>query len=67
MTAIFHDLMGDIVEDDVDDILVKSKTASQHIQPLEKIAERLLQYQLRLNPQEVCVWSIIKQAPRVYR
>ena len=57
MTAIFHDLMGDIVEDDVDDILVKSKTASQHIQHLEKIAERLLQYQLRLNPQK-CVFGV---------
>lgn len=57
MTAIFHDLMGDIVEDYVDDILVKSKTASQHIQHLEKIAPRLLQYQLRLNPQK-CVFGV---------
>ncbi|XXG40754.1 hypothetical protein AAC387_Pa01g1392 [Persea americana] len=54
MTAIFHDLMGDIVEDYVDDDLVESSTASLHIQHLEKIVEQLLQYQLRCTRTPGC-------------
>jgi hypothetical protein len=60
ITAIFHDLMGDILEDYVYDILVKSKTASQHIQHLEKIAERApTTIQPSPKPSEVCLLSLI--------
>ena len=50
MTAIFHDMMHEEMEDYVDDIVVKSKTRTRHLQVLEQVFERCRKYKLRMNP-----------------
>jgi len=57
MTYIFHDYMHDIVEDYVDDLLAKSKMRKQHPETLIKIFDRLLQFNVRLNPKK-CVFGV---------
>ncbi|OMP00330.1 reverse transcriptase [Corchorus capsularis] len=50
MTAIFHDMLHECVEDYVDDIVVKSKKAADHLTDLRKVFERCRKYNLRMNP-----------------
>ena len=50
MLAIFHDMMHEEMEDNVDDIVVKSKTRTGHFQVLEQVFERCRKYKLRMNP-----------------
>ena len=50
MTAIFHDMMHKEMEDYVDDIVVKSKTRTRHLQVLEQVFKRCKEYKLRMNP-----------------
>ena len=50
MNAIFHDMIGHYMEIYVDDIVVKSKKATNHILHLRKSFERMRVYQLKLNP-----------------
>jgi len=57
MTYIFHDYMHHIVEDYVDDLLAKSKTRKQHPETLIKLFDRLLQFNVRLNPKK-CVFGV---------
>ena len=49
MTAIFHDMMHKEMEDYVDDIVVKSKTRTGHLQVLEQVFKRCREYKLRMN------------------
>jgi len=57
MTYIFHDYMHDIVEDYVDDLLAKSKMRKQHPETLIKIFDRLLQFNVHLNPKK-CLFGV---------
>ena len=57
MTAIFHDLIHKILEDYVDDILVKSHEFMDHLFDLEKVFDRLSKYHLMLNPKK-CVFGV---------
>lgn len=57
MTTIFHDLIHSILEDYVDDILVKSHTFMDHLVDLEKVFDRLAKYNLMLNPKK-CVFGV---------
>ena len=50
MTAIFHDMMHECMEDYVDDIVVKSKEASNHFEDLKRVFDRCRKYRLRMNP-----------------
>lgn len=50
MKAIFHDMKHTYMDDYVDDIVVKSKTRSNHIEVLRLVFERLRKDQFRLNP-----------------
>ena len=50
MTAIFHDMMHQELEDYVDDIVVKSKKQEEHVQVLRKVFERCRAFKLRMNP-----------------
>ena len=50
MNAIFHDMLGHHTEVYIDDIVVKSKRASEHVDHLKKSFERTRHYQLKLNP-----------------
>ena len=50
MTAIFHDMMHQELEDYIDDIVVKSKKREEHVQVLKKVFERCRTFKLRMNP-----------------
>ena len=50
ITAIFHDIMHQELEDYVDDIVVKSKKREEHVQVLKKVFERCRTFKLRINP-----------------
>ena len=50
MTAIFHDMMHQELEDCVDDIVVKSKKREEHFYMLKKVFERCRAFKLRMNP-----------------
>ena len=57
MTTIFHDLIHKILEDYVDDILVKSHDLMDHLSDLETVFDRLAKYHLMLNPKK-CVFGV---------
>ena len=50
MNAIFHDMLGHHMEIYIDDIVVKSKKATEHVNHLRKSFERMRLHQLKLNP-----------------
>ena len=50
MNAIFHDMIGHHKEVYIDDIVVKSKRASEHTDHLRKSFERMRHHRLKLNP-----------------
>ena len=57
MTAIFHSMMHKEMEDYVDDIVVKSKTRTGHLQVLEQVFKRCREYKLRMNPMK-CAFGV---------
>ena len=50
MNAIFHDMLGHQMEVYIDDIVVKSERANEHVDHLRKSFERMRHHQLKLNP-----------------
>ena len=50
MTAMFHDMMHQEIEDYVGDIGVKSKRREDHLETLRKVFERCRLYKLKMNP-----------------
>nr|XP_027095987.1 uncharacterized protein LOC113715883 [Coffea arabica] len=50
MTTLFHDMIHREMEVYVDDIIIKSKRAEDHLVDLKKLFERLRKYNLKLNP-----------------
>ena len=50
MTAIFHNMMHQELEDYVDDIVVKSKKREEHFYVLKRVFERCKAFKLRMNP-----------------
>ena len=50
MNAIFHDMLGHHMEIYIDDIVVNSKKAIEHVNHLRKSFERMRLHQLKLNP-----------------
>ncbi|XP_071905708.1 uncharacterized protein [Coffea arabica] len=50
MTTLFHDMIHKEMEVYVDDIIIKSKKAEDHLMDLRKLFERLRKYNLKLNP-----------------
>ena len=57
MTAIFHDTMHKEMEDYVDNIVVKSKTRTGHLQVLEQVFKRCREYKRRMNPMK-CAFGV---------
>lgn len=49
-TAIFSDMLHDYIEYYVDDIVVKSKEVSHHVNDLRRVFLRCRRYNLRMNP-----------------
>ena len=56
-TTILHDMIGKEVEVYVDDMMVKSPTREDHFAYLDKFLERVIQYNLRLNPKK-CIFGV---------
>ncbi|XP_061999282.1 uncharacterized protein LOC133716611 [Rosa rugosa] len=50
MQKIFGDMLHKYVECYVDDLVVKSKRRTDHLQDLRRVFERLRKYQLKMNP-----------------
>nr|XP_027067612.1 uncharacterized protein LOC113693248 [Coffea arabica] len=50
MTTLFHDMIHQEMEVYVDDIIIKTKKAEDHLIDLRKLFERLWKYNLKLNP-----------------
>ncbi|XP_070029428.1 uncharacterized protein [Nicotiana sylvestris] len=50
MTTIFYDMRHNDIEVYVDDVIIKSKKATDHIDDLGKFFNRLWRYNLKLNP-----------------
>ncbi|XP_027169602.1 uncharacterized protein LOC113769344 [Coffea eugenioides] len=50
ITTLFHDMIHKEMEVYVDDIIIKSKKAEDHLIDLRKLFERLRKYNLKLNP-----------------
>ena len=50
MNSIFHDMLGHHMEIYINDIVVKSKKAAEHMNHLRKSFERMRIHRLKLNP-----------------
>lgn len=50
---IFANLIGKYIKAYIDDMVVKSEQADQHILDLEKVFSTLRKYQIKLNPSYV--------------
>lgn len=50
MTIIFNDLLHEVVECYVDDLVVKTRSRSNHLKDLEKVFNHLQRYNLKMNP-----------------
>ena len=57
MIAIFENMMHKEMEDYVNDIVVKSKTRTGHLQVLEQVFKRCREYKLRMNPMK-CAFGV---------
>ena len=57
MIAIFENMMHKEMEDYVNDIVVKSKTRTGHLQVLEQVFKRCREYKLRMNPMK-CAFEV---------
>ena len=54
VNMMFKDLIGKTMEVYVDDMLVKSKKANDHVTHLSQMFEILRKYRMKLNPRSVC-------------
>ncbi|XP_070020346.1 uncharacterized protein [Nicotiana sylvestris] len=57
MTTIFHDIIHKEIEVYMDDMIIKSRKQSDHINDLRKFCQRLCRYNLKLNPAK-CVFGV---------
>ncbi|XP_051124847.1 uncharacterized protein LOC127247153 [Andrographis paniculata] len=57
MNTISHDLIGQSVEVYIDDIVVKSKSFSEHLVDLEQALRKMRHYNLRMNPAK-CAFGV---------
>ena len=57
MTTLFHDMIHKEIEVYVDDVIIKSKESSNHLEDLRKFFARLRKYNLKLNLAK-CVFGV---------
>lgn len=50
VNTVFTDLIGKKVEAYIDDIVVKTSESQNHIQDLQVVLDRVLKYNMKLNP-----------------
>ena len=55
VNMIFKDLIGKMMKVYMDDMLVKSKMAEDHVEHLGQMFKILRKYQIKLNPHEMCL------------
>jgi hypothetical protein len=59
MRRVFGELIGRIIEEYVDDIVVKSKNTGDLVPDLTKVFAKLQQHGVKLNP-EKCVFRVLR-------
>ena len=57
MNYIFHDLIGKLVEIYIDDVVVKSKSAGEHLEDLRQVLERTRKFGFKMNPKK-CAFGV---------
>ena len=57
MNYIFHDLIGKLVEIYIDDVVVKSKSATGHLEDLRRVLGRTRRFGLKMNPKK-CAFGV---------
>jgi len=57
MTTIFHDMIHKEIEVYIDDIIIKTKRVADYIENLRKFFDRLMRYNLNLNPAK-CAFGV---------
>ena len=65
-SMMFKDLIRKTIEVYVDDMLVKSIMAGDHVEHLRWMFSILQKYQMKLNPPEVCLWGRVGQIPGLH-
>ena len=66
MTRMFETQLGKNIEIYIDDMVVKSKLESEHVNDLENIFEILRRHKLRLNAFKCSFWCQIKEVLGVH-
>ena len=66
MTTLFHDMINKEMEVYVDDMIVKSHHKEDHMSHLHKLFVHLRKYRLKLNPEQVHLWSLSWGIARLY-
>ena len=66
MTAIFHDMMHQELEDYMDDVVVKSRRREDHVKVLRKAFERCRLFKLRMNPLKCAFRVFAGKVSRVF-
>jgi hypothetical protein len=57
MNLIFHDLLGILLEVYIDDLVIKSAGFSGHVADLRVVFERMMKYNLEMNPLK-CMFGV---------
>src|SRR3989441_6710890 len=56
-TTLFHDMIHKDLEVYIDDMVIMTNTPEEHVAALDKFMERIIKYNLRLNPNK-CVFGV---------
>jgi hypothetical protein len=57
MNYIYHDLIGKLVENYIDDVVVKSTSTGGHLEDLRQVFERTRRFGLKMNPKK-CTFDV---------
>ena len=66
MTRMFEPQLGKHIEIYIDDMVVKSKLESEHVNDLDNIFEILRKHKLRLNASKMFFWYWIREVLGVH-
>lgn len=65
VNTIFTNQLGRNIEAYIDDMVAKSKQRENHLADLKETFETLRKYKMKLNHEEMCFWSTVRQVSRV--
>ena len=65
VTEVFKPQLGRNMEVYMDDMIVKTKVASNHLEDLRETFDRL-RFLYETQPPEKCLWSCLRKVPRVH-